>query len=197
MKRVLWLILVLLALPIDLSTAAPNSQKTESLDIPQALEPWVPWVYSRHPEWACAKEGEEYTCAWPGSLSYTLNKAGARFVDRITLLKEDSVPLPWSADFYPHTLQIKSAEGGSVEANIFVQDAGPFVKLPAGSYEISGAFTWDETPSELPAPNLYGIIEVIGEDGVVKRNLQRQDDAIWLTSSEESESLERSRMALL
>ena len=61
MKRVLWLILVLLALPIDLSTAAPNSQKTESLDIPQALEPWVPWVYSRHPEWACAKEGEEYT----------------------------------------------------------------------------------------------------------------------------------------
>ncbi len=162
--------------------------KAEEPAIPAALKDWVAWVKDSHPEWECARTNNNYECIWPGEAFYTISQNEGRFEVNVEILKESWLPLPSSANHQPAKLLIRTLSGGTIDAPIDHREDGLFIKLPKGSFNISGSFFWNSPPNELPLPDLYGMLNVAtGENTALK--FRRKESQLWIESPNQTSTV--------
>src|SRR5687767_13815792 len=81
----LWLLLCTLPL---CAVAQPAEKRPE---IPEELEPWIPWVLAQVPDRECRKVADVVQCAWPGRLELEVSDRGGRFSLEVVLDAESDV----------------------------------------------------------------------------------------------------------
>lgn len=113
--------------------------------IPSQLKDWQGWVLHDHEQRTCpilstepGGDDDAYQCAWPGRLSVSADKAGARFELDVHVDAESWVALPGGHDAWPQQVQL-----GDAPAVVVEHDGAPSLHLEAGDYVIHGNFAWD------------------------------------------------------
>ena len=172
MKKVIFILLIFI-----------SNAFAEDVYIPESLKDWKNWVEQAHPEWNCAKHDSSFTCSWPGKLNFKLSDTGARFNIKLSMLAEGELPLPGKIELRPSDIEVKDTSGNLISANILSKDSLAFLKLKKGDYEISGSFTWDQIPKNLPIPSSYGVLQVIKNEQEIQFN--RTSDGAWLKGSDD------------
>lgn len=188
--------LLLLLLVWTCGPWAPIQAETgvRPLEVPAALEPWIPWVLEGRDPRPCPVDpiasiptgpsagpdagGGDVTgrvCAWPGRLHLDLGPQGGRFAQRWQVYAESWVPLPGDAEVWPQD----AASGGGPLA-VVSRDGRPTVKLPPGEHAITGRFDWAQAPEGLPLPPETGLVSLVldGEPVVMPR--RERDGRLWL-----------------
>jgi len=153
---------------------------------PTQLEPWVDWVKGRHLDWNCAKSEGSYVCVWPGVAKYTIGKEGGDFLLKVELLATGVVPLSFSKELAPRDIQVKDSAGKSVDASFEQDEESLGIKLQPGRYEITGRFTWDKVPLEIPVPEEYGIVETVLDGSLSGSVVRRVAGVLRLEEKDES-----------
>jgi hypothetical protein len=159
-----WMVLLLFALPLVRAEAQSLFQPAESttrsggdehigISIPEALEPWIPWVLEQGPNGrdrrACPLDarGEQRLCAWPGLLQLELDATGGRFEQVWELKAEDWISLPGDVERWPQDVRVNDEP-----LPVVARDGRPSARLPAGRHRLTGRFQWRERPESLPLP---------------------------------------------
>lgn len=156
-------------------------------NIPESLRPWVPWAIKeqniRHCPFAFNSFQNKF-CSWPANLALTLNKSEGKFILEATVSDEAWVPLPGNEKVWPQTVQVN---GRAYE--VVAHNGTPSLYLDAGSYRITGEFSWNELPASLPLALGTGIVSLMldGKDVPVP-TIDGQGN-LWLKQKEETLSL--------
>lgn len=158
MKPTLYCALILL-------TSAASA--TPSIEVPEPLEAWVPWVLQDHPTLDCPFHYTDPTqreCAWPGVLRLDLDAQSGRFRQHWQLYAPAWVPLPGSARHWPQRVMVDGKP-----AVVIDRDQHPKLWLEDGEYQLSGEFAWRQLPDSLAIPPATGLTEL-------NLNGERRDD---------------------
>ncbi len=190
LSRLPWFVL-LVSLQATIRAETPVTTATDA--IPEALQPWVPWVLTADPDGldrrACpldSKTGERL-CAWPGRLALDLAHMDGRFTQAWQVFVETWVPLPGDAEVWPQTVQ----DGGTL-LPVIPREGRPAVKLAAGTHLLTGHFQWRQRPDVLAVPAVTGLLSLIidGESQALPRlesggRLWLHDPSVSLTDAED------------
>ncbi|HEX7130660.1 MAG TPA: hypothetical protein VF217_11440, partial [Rhodanobacteraceae bacterium] len=149
--------------------------------VPPQLKDWRSWVLHDHEQRTCpilsTQTGDDdgaYQCAWPGRLSVSADKAGARFELDVHVDAESWVALPGGHDAWPQQVQL-----GNAPAVVVEHDGAPSLHLDAGDYVIHGNFVWDERPARLQVPSAIAMVD-LSVDGTNIAQPERNDDLLTL-----------------
>lgn len=164
------------------------------LEVPAALEPWIPWVLEGRDPRPCpvdpmasipagsaagldagVGDATDRLCAWPGRLHLELSSVGGRFAQRWQVYAESWVPLPGDAEVWPQDTE--SAEGPLA---VVLREGRPTVKLPPGEYAITGRFDWGQRPEGLPLPPETGLVSLVLDGEPVVTPRRERDGRLWL-----------------
>jgi hypothetical protein len=122
--------------------------------IPQALEPWREWVLFGQEFLACpilngrdARAESSHVCAWPGVLTVDVDAAGAEFEQRWTLYKDEWIPLPGNARYWPNPLSVDGTPQAAV-----LRGGTPMVRAAAGEHRVTGVLRFETRPASIPVP---------------------------------------------
>ncbi|MCB0355268.1 MAG: hypothetical protein KDD64_17170, partial [Bdellovibrionales bacterium] len=151
----------------------------DTLYVPDELKPWRGWIEQAHPEWECAVSSDgSTTCQWPGRIRYELGDRGGGFQLWVELSQKGELALPSSPALVPHGVQVLSEDGSAEAFTTRLLDSRVLIKLPAGKFTVSGKFSWDSLPSELPLPFEYGLVEL--NHPKRELNFRRGNAAVWI-----------------
>ena len=98
-------------------------------------------------------DSRPFRCAWPQTLVLTVNAHGGTFTQRWELYSESWIVLPGDDEHWPTEVR---ANGGGVP--VVMRNGHPQLRLAAGSYQLSGAFTWVQRPAQLAVAPQTGLI---------------------------------------
>jgi hypothetical protein len=156
--------------------------------IPKELEGWQPWVqygqvFRRCPFLAGTDGSDEGNriCAWPGRLNLELNQGGGRFMQTWISYTDGWVSLPGNLEYWPGAVTVNGAA-----AAVVAVDGVPQIRVQAGTFALSGSFTWSKQPESLPVPAHTGLIE-LNLDGHRLDQVNRPNDSVWLGKRHEAE----------
>ncbi|MCB0332724.1 MAG: hypothetical protein KDD55_04445, partial [Bdellovibrionales bacterium] len=147
--------------------------------IPDALQPWQEWVKQRTEKRHCAEVGGSPQCVWPGKLSIETNTTGGLFSYELSLDDPSEAPLPGDNSLGLHSVVIEHS-GNTIEAPLFLKGDTPFVKLPAGSYKITGKFSWNRPPRDLRIPKSIGQLSLFVNGKQIETPHLTDDSKLWL-----------------
>jgi hypothetical protein len=178
--------------PVPEDGPPQGSESLSDFTIPEALQPWVPWVLEGGPERQDQRgcpidpgKGERL-CAWPGRLELVLSRQGGTFAQVWQVLSETWVPLPGDADTWPMDVQ---ADGQALP--LVPRDGRPSVKLVAGIHRVTGRFAWDRAPDSLIIPQMVGLVSLLRDGRPVPTPRLDRANRLWLSDPEGTE-MERS-----
>ena len=147
-----------------LTSATAAQAAAADVVVPEALKPWIPWALHGHEAARCPLiDGVTHRCAWPGPLDLVVGGKGGTFEQRWTLLQQERVPLPGSADRWPQDVTVDGKKA------VVDDDGGiPGLTLGAGEHLVRGTFSWDERPESLAiAPETALLTLSVGGRAVV------------------------------
>ncbi len=149
----------------------------ERIPVPEAIEPWIPWVLAGDDRRDCPLigAGGERSCAWPGRLELDLDQTGGRFAQRWRLYARSWVPLPGASDQWPEQVRV-----GDIPVAVVAREGTPAVRLEAGDYAISGRFRWHRTPDGLAIPPATGLIAVRLDGEEIRFPRFERTGRLWL-----------------
>jgi hypothetical protein len=149
--------------------------------IPDELKPWQAWVlrgeeFRRCPFFATQPpiEADDFVCAWPERLTLEVNATGGEFRQRWQVFAESWVALPGSEEHWPRVVRLDGKP-----AAVVAREGMPSVRLPPGSYQLSGTLQWNTRPEQLAVPLQTGIVELT-VDGRAIAQPERPEGAVWL-----------------
>ena len=154
-----------------LMLAVASLAKAEST--PTDLNSWRTWITARHPEWNCAKDpSNSLQCVFPGKISFELKSTGATFTLNTELLDQGLLPIPGNTELPPTAVNVSSVDNKPIAARLMTQNGEIFVRLPAGSYLVSGEINWGTSPQEIPLNGQTGLVEIRGQEqaAVIRSN---------------------------
>lgn len=172
-------------------TSIPHTASADDISAPPELQAWRGWILGRHPDWNCARSAGNFECVWPGEAKYRLSERGGDFKLNVELLSKGRVPLSFSKDLAPRDVEVRGADGRLVEALLVQEDGNLFLELAAGKYSISGRFTWDSLPLEIPVPQSYGLVDVALDTAGAKQIARRIGGVVRIESSDETPASEQ------
>ena len=156
----------LLVCSLLLITVGNTSATPAPPNIPEALQPWVPWVEHRLGELPCTAISEGEICAWPAQLRLQLTDKGGEFSLIVTMQKAGKITLPGDENAWPQKVTIKRLEGTSSEQSspmplpIALYAGTPVAYLDSGRYELEGSFEWDAAPGVIRVPTDIAIVNL-------------------------------------
>ncbi len=164
-----------------LALCSINLQAAE-VPLPEELRPWQAWVlqgqeFRRCPFFATRPgmdAAENFVCAWPERLSLNVDAGGGDFRQRWQLFADAWVALPGSEEHWPRAVRLDGKPAAVVS-----RSGVPSVRLPPGSYTLSGTFQWSARPEQLAIPAQTGIVE-LSVDGRAIAQPERPEGAVWL-----------------
>jgi hypothetical protein len=169
-------VLVLAGLP-----AASSAQPIAERDVPPALKPWSAWVREEIPDRVCTAVRGAAVCVWPGRLDLRLTGEGGSFSLDAYADRALDLRLPGDGQRWPQDVRLDGHAAAVIE-----REAGPALRLPAGTHRIDGRFVWTHLPDSLPVPPRLGLVDL----SVAGRSipLPRRDEAglVWLRTEGES-----------
>ena len=149
--------------------AAAESAEAYVAEAPGELKSWIPWVVAQHPEWNCARvpgvdRAGARACIWIGSSRFVIRDRQTEFYIQGDLLKDDSIPLPFSGNMRPSNLKILK-DGIATERYLIEESPGELaLRLDRGTYAISGELLYNTVPDRIPVPAVYGIVDITVSD---------------------------------
>ncbi len=90
-------------------TMVSSSNADPLANIPDELQPWVPWVLKDDPDLSCPiiyNQNQHY-CAYPGFLTIDAGKTQARFEQQWNIYAESWIPLPGDNKHWPENVRVK------------------------------------------------------------------------------------------
>lgn len=183
----------------DAEASAPApAAKTSRLAIPEALEPWVPWVLEggpgRQDQRACPIDPVtgERRCAWPGRLLLALDDSGGSFAQTWRLHARGWVHLPGDAETWPLAVAVDGRDWPVVQ-----HDGGPALQLGAGLHRVTGRFIWARAPDALMIPPAVGLLDLTRDGAVVASPRLDRANRLWLRDPTASDGArEEDRLSL-
>ncbi len=155
-------------------------------DVPEPLQPWVPWVLHGHEQRSCpflSDQARQRECVWPGRLELRLTGNGGRFSQGWQLLHQGWTRLPGNAKHWPQDVSVNG------EPVVVTQhEGGPAVLLGPGTYRIEGAFQWERLPEFLQLPSQTGIADLTIGDTAVRFPDLDKSGRLWLGERERSDA---------
>lgn len=171
----------LAAVAVVLASPSVDAQPAPALQIPDSLEPWVPWVLYDVPDLPCAHVvAGARACTWPGDLVVMAGEKGAQFRMSVWSDAEAWVTLPGSAEHWPR--DVRDAGGARIPVSKTAEDK-PRVRVRAGAHTITGKLDWPSAPEVLwVAPGTGRVTLEFAGEAVPHPRL---DDAgrLWLSGS--------------
>ncbi len=164
---------------------------TES--IPSSLAEWVPWIQDKNPEWNCAKTPKGTACTWIGKVTYSIADNETDFELEGLLLRGGDIPLPSSSKLVSSHISVYRDGSKYLRYTVSREEGkSAVVGLPKGTYKITGKLLYEKTPSEIPAPSEYGLIEIVPSEVSVKEGAgtiryYRGKDQIYIEKKAQSE----------
>ncbi|MBI1362864.1 MAG: hypothetical protein GC134_02675 [Proteobacteria bacterium] len=169
----------LTALALTLCTLSAHAKDRPY--VPEVLKPWVEWVLHDSPEITCAdtfNNSGNRTCVLGGTLKMDIRTDGATFSLPVTLMAESWVDLPGDSRTWPTTVSVDGKPAAFSE-----RGGRPALYLKAGTYAVSGTFTWAVTPAQMRLPNAQGLLDVtVGGKKVTLP--QVRGDTLWLVADD-------------
>ncbi|MEI8573474.1 hypothetical protein U737_01350 [Methylomonas sp. LW13] len=189
MGRLVFMLWLLLGLA-PLQTA----RALDMQDVPEPLKPWVNWVLADETQYRCPfifDDFQQKHCAWPGALHLNLQAKHGSFVAEWTVYRQDWISLPGDTQHWPQAVTVNKQTQPVVE-----KDGKPALHLPAGRYQISGEFFWENLPEQLALPEASGLIQLSVNDKPVAYPPIKQG-ALWLnTENADTADREQDRLDL-
>jgi len=152
------------------------------LNIPEILQPWIPWVLHDVDQKKCSVmlNQDEKNCLWTEPLSLDLEEKQAVFLQNITLEHSGWFYLPGKAgESWPEDVMIDDQMAVVVTKNnlpaIFIDEPG--------SYSINGKFYWNHLPKHLHIPKETGLVSPVTLNGKIQTNIKLKDDMLWIASN--------------
>jgi hypothetical protein len=149
--------------------------------IPKEIEGWQAWVQDgqefRHCPFFANTDGSRENnriCAWPGRLNLELNQNGGHFSQSWISYAESWVPLPGNLEYWPSAVAVNGAVAAVVARN-----GVPNIRVPSGTFTITGSFAWSKRPESLSIPARTGLVS-LSLDGQKVEQAERPDDAVLL-----------------
>jgi len=153
--------------------------------IPPSLRDWQGWVLHGEEFRRCplatsfVQPGSPvspalYRCVWPERLTLTVNANGGTFSQRWQVYAESWVALPGDTEHWPRDVRLNGAPAAVVAVNEI-----PNLRLPPGSYVISGRFAWSSRPEALPLADATAIVDLF-VDGARVAQPERPNGGVWL-----------------
>ncbi|MCB0329286.1 MAG: hypothetical protein KDD70_06475 [Bdellovibrionales bacterium] len=157
---------------------------------PEDLTDWTSWIEDRHPEWGCAfQKPGLVSCVWPGRIQYQLDEKKGLFTIRVRMLDKGEIQIPSSAALFPANLAVRDSSGKELEVESRATQSNVYLTLPVGEFTVSGSFTWDRIPSELPIPSHYGLLDLnLSRENY---NFRRGDQSVWIEEKEAGKAAEQ------
>ncbi|GAB6141187.1 hypothetical protein JCM14076_19160 [Methylosoma difficile] len=175
MNRLVWLLLCCL---FSTSIIAKPLAKEA---VPEPLKPWIAWVSEDIPELACPFSYNSFDskrCVWPTSLNLALTPKQGQFSGSWQVYEESWVSLPGYTNLWPQHVTVNK------QSTLVLDRSGvPSIKLPVGSYDISGDWSWSAIPDNLTIPPDTGLVSLnVNGTDIAMPNIQ--DGQLWLKASE-------------
>lgn len=169
-------------LPLLLVLCSTISAKAETY-IPPQLSSWVGWVTNNKDAFLCAQG----TCEWPTALEITAGDTGASFTFFISVDKDTNVILPGSDETWP--IEVKEVNGAtSKDVSVIAQDGKPVTHLKRGRYQLTGKFSWSESPSLLTIPEAIALVSVTKNGKVLTDALGNEPGTLVLDSEQDGDA---------
>jgi len=181
MSRTRGWVVVLLAVAWLLLSFDARAERLDPKRAPDPLRSWTSWVLADKGDMLCPSvqgSPDLFHCAWPTSLSLTLDAKGGRFEQRYHLDAPAWVPLPGDLVRWP----LDVTEGGKKLVVVAHSDL-PSVELAPGEHTIVGAFAWDSLPDSLQVPPETGIISLLLEGTRVAEPRRDEGGNVFLQKS--------------
>ncbi len=140
-------------------TSLVQARTLDTKAIPEDLKPWIPWVLKdvQH-QIDCPfiyNNSENTHCAWPSTLSLSLNQAGGELTQRWQVYRGSWLTLPGSVKYWPQSVEINGDK-----ATVTLHDGKPSIYVEKGNYSVSGQYQWDSLPESLAIPEHTGIVSL-------------------------------------
>jgi len=169
-------------LPALLAISA-TAQPLRPDEVPDSLQPWVPWVLYAEPNHRCTTVNGTAICHWPGPLSLMVHDAGARFEQRFFLDRDAAVQLPGDPTLWPQGVRV---DGTPVV--VLQEGERPVLHVQAGEHFVTGELHWRTAPDLLRVPIETAIVQ-LQIKGERVRNPRREDGGeVWLGAKEAVEA---------
>ena len=135
------------------------------------------WVLHDTPQAPCPflYNAPQRHCAWPARLELKLDDTGGGFTQQWQVHAETWLHLPGDAEHWPQSVTVNG------EPALVSLDAGrPALRLPAGSYRVTGQFLWERAPETLLIPPATGLLALSIDGAVVPFPDLEGDGRLWL-----------------
>lgn len=169
---------------------------TETLSIPDALKPWVPWVLKGEEKTQCPfisvtnEKTLQHLCAWPGTLNLEVQESGAVFKQKWQVFAKTQIFLPTALDHWP----VEVLDNGQSIPVLDIQQK-PGIWLSAGEHVLEGRFTWPQKPQSLILPEQTALVSLT-DNGNRVLFPNRTEQELWLNQTGNIRAEDRTSTAL-
>ncbi len=171
---------------ILISAGSLPALASDTVQMPDILKPWIPWVLNDQPQYQCPFFYQDYQhkrCSWPGLLKLDLQSNQGRFSEVWTVYQADWVILPGDNQHWPQQVTVNQKQA------VVVEYLGkPAVWMPPGHYQFDGVFQWDALPESLAIAGETGLIQ-LSLDHKPIMNPQIDQDTLWLKTQQNLENV--------
>lgn len=147
-------------------------------DIPESLQPWIPWVLHGQEERTCtlrADSTEAVFCTWPSRLTLDVNDREARFSQEWEIETRSLVVLPGQRGVWPEDVR-----AGSTNLQVLKSGDQPAVWLEKGHHLLTGRFSWMKMPEYIVVPPSSGMISLQMNGRPSPLPALENDGRLWL-----------------
>lgn len=169
--------------------AVPAPSPAAEPRIPAPLKAWEGWATWDAPHRFCPtpyNTADKHICFWPSRLSLQVDRTGGEFSLSVTVFSETWVPLPGGREVWPVDLKLNGTALPVVE-----HDDRPAVKLAPGTYQLEGAFRWNEIPQGLSLPREIGLLALSLEGQPVPSPTWDAQGYLWLKRDASTEEADK------
>lgn len=171
------------------------SQPNHSIEVPDDLKQWVPWVqheqeFHNCPHYYNKEPDSMYVCAWPQKLNLTINKNKADFSIVWEIIEDSWVPLPGNKQSWPQNV---TTNGNPIPVQI--NATYPRIYLQKGTYQVKGNYQWKKRPEEIHIPGNIADIQLT-LDGSPVHFPRRENNALWLGNNQSDQQNETNNLKM-
>lgn len=182
-----WLLLFLL------QSGPRVANALELQEVPEPLKPWIDWVLHDESQYRCPflfDDFQQKRCAWPGSMRLNVQAKQGTFSADWIVYRKDWITLPGDTQHWPQSVTVNQRAWPVVE-----KDGKPALQLPAGHYQITGAFAWEQLPEQLALREASGLLKLsINDTPVVYPRIKQ--GVLWLNEGDTAATAEQDRLDL-
>ena len=162
------------------------SPPTDSVYVPEELQPWKKWVLDKHPKFSCPEKFDDTAvkqCVWPSELFLQIEEKCASFVMQVHLFADDFVVIPGDSVFWPCEVTANGKPVAVLRMNNLA-----VVELPEGACKLTGILKWENRPNSIRIPDGTALVTIQSGNKKTTGVTVDHNGMLWLKGLNESVS---------